>query len=137
MKTIENQKEDTTTRSHRLVAITHQFQWMVTQTHGRTDTITKLTLRLTVHVPFVFILDEGVTPRFARVGVVDHTDSFDRSVRFELSSQFGFGSVVVDSSDEEGFEGIASGVRVRVGIPQRQVLKEKGTGNVNMYVGIN
>ena len=100
---------------------------MVTQTHGRTDNITKLTLRLTVHVPFVFILDEGVTPRFARVGVVDHTDSFDRSVRFEFSSQFGFGSVVVDSSDEEGLEGIASGVRVRVGIPQRQVLREKGT----------
>ena len=78
-----------------------------------------------MHVPFVFILDEGVSTGFARVGVIDHSDAFDRSVRLEFSSQFRFRCVVVDSSDEEGLEGISGGVGVRVRVPQSQILKRE------------
>ena len=75
-----------------------------------------------MHVSFVLILDERVSTRFAIVGIVNHSNSFDGSVRLEFSSQFRFGCVVVDPSDEERLEGISSSVGVRVRIPQRQIL---------------
>ena len=57
--------------------------------HSQSGTVTSsrvAPLILTVHIPFVFILDDGVSPGLARVGVIDHTNSFDRSVSFEFSS---------------------------------------------------
>ena len=77
-----------------------------------------------MHISFVFILDERVSTRFAIIGIVNHSNSFNGSVRLEFTSQFGLGCVEVDSSDEERLEWISGGVGVRVRIPQRQILVE-------------
>lgn len=50
---------------------------------------------LTVHVPFVFILNKGVSARFARVFVVDHDDLLNVTVHFKLSAQLRLRCVVV------------------------------------------
>lgn len=50
---------------------------------------------LTVHVPFVLILNKGVPSRFTGLLALDQDDLFDRTVNLELTAQLRLRRVIV------------------------------------------
>lgn len=56
--------------------------------HGNTrDVRSTHPVLLTVHIPFMFVLDKRIATRLSRVRILDKYNFLDRSVHFELSPQ--------------------------------------------------
>merc|ERR1719481_2168134 len=71
-----------------------------------------------VHILFMFILNEGISPWFCILGVVDHLDALHRPVLLKLSSKLALTSVKVDPCSEESFKRISHGRVNSIWIPK-------------------